>query len=185
MAIRSDSYGTVAEVVPMVKISLGEESTFNAVTTPTLAQVEKMIDRVSGVLNLAFSNCGFTVPINSTNANSTAKLACDNWVVGEVAAMVEMARPARSFGGAEESRNPFMGLNDRAKMFVNNVERGLMVVGATRTRRASTGLTFTGLDAKKNRNDPSNTALEQPKFTRRDFDAGSSQKDSTSVWGSS
>jgi hypothetical protein len=174
-------YSSTGEIVAIVQHLMGTETTFNDETTPTGTQVTNMQNRISGVLNMAFSNKGFAVPINTTNANSTAKLACDNFVVLEVAQQIELAHPSRTFSG-DESRVPSVsGLIKRAKEFVESMEYGLKVIGATQTRKKSDGLTFTGLSAHKQRTDPDDNTIEQPKFSRRLHDAGSSTQ-STSVW---
>lgn len=182
MAIRGDSYGSIAEVVPLVRYLLDGQSSFSNATIPTQAEVEKFIDRASGVLNIALKQAGFTTPINSTNANSTAKLVCDDWVVAEAASMVEMTKIGVGFANLDGSRaGAFRGLHERARQFVADNSLGLKFEGAAVTRKVSDGLQFTGLDAVSQRDDPDDTTLAQPKFRRALHDADDAG-DSTSVW---
>lgn len=182
MAIRGDSYGTIAEVVPLVRYLLDGQVSFSNATVPTQGEVEKFIDRASGVLNIALKQAGFTTPINSTNANSTAKLVCDDWVVAEAAAMVEMTKIGVGYGDLTGSRaGAFRGLHERARQFVNDNALGLKFEGATVTRKVSDGLQYTGLDAESQRSDPTDSTVEQPKFRRKLHDADDAGN-TTSVW---
>ncbi len=170
MAIRGDSYGSVGEVEPFVQYMLDKQSSFNSTTKPTLTQVEVMIDRASGVLNAALSGGGFTVPFNSTNANSTAVLSCDNWVVFESAAMVEATKIGPGLGDLEGSRvEMFKRMNVRAVEFVESFSLGWKYLGAAVGVQASDGLQYTGLKARDQRADPDDATLEQPSFRRHKF----------------
>jgi len=183
VALRSDSYGTVAEVVPLVRYLLDGQSTFNSTTLPTLTEVEKFVDRASGVLNISLKQAGFTTPINSTNANSTAKLVCDDWVVAEAASMVEMTKIGVGFSDLDGSRTgAFRGLHRRAQQFVADNSLGLKYEGAALTRKSSDGLQFTALEVRSQRDDPTDTTLEQPKFRRGLHDGGDGDGINTSVW---
>jgi len=177
-------YSSTAEVVAIVRYLMSDEVEFNADTIPTLVEVGAMQTRISNVLNMAFSSEGFAVPINTTNANSTAKSACDHFVVNEVAQMIEIAHPSRTFSGEESRVSNTMTLVKRAQEFVELQAYGLKVIGATQARKTSDGLIYTGLDKKSQRSDPDDNTREQPKFTRDQFDEGGSQADSTSIWSS-
>src|SRR3990167_4310940 len=117
MSIRSDSYSSTSEVKTFVRHLLNSNSTgyttFNSTTRPTLAEVEKFIDRVSGVLNGAIWRAGFS-PTN-IQANSTAKLICDDFVTMQSVAQIELTQRGEGFGSEENNRfGAFRGLDVQA-----------------------------------------------------------------------
>ena len=168
MAIRDDSYSSVAEVVPYVRYLLKGDMTFSPSTKPTLSEVEKFIDRASGVLNMSLKGAGFATPLNSTTATSTAVLLADDWVTMRVWEMVEMTHPGASITDGENARPG--DLNLMAKNFVAENTLALKREGVTVNNPSSQGLAFTGLSERSERSDPNNTSREQPKFYRGMFD---------------
>lgn len=168
MALRSDSYGSVAEVTALTRHMLRGESAFNSTTSPSATEVEKFIDRVSGTFNVAAKERGLTTPI----ANTTAKLDIDGFVIGKVCEVVELViRGAGNRAKEGTSRfAPLSGLSKDAKQFVENHSLGWIRLGVSESYRMSDGLAFTGQTAKADRADPDDTALEQPKFDRGRFD---------------
>lgn len=171
MAISGASYGSVAEVLAFTRHLLDGQPTFNSTTRPTLTEVEKFIDRASGVLNVALAGCGLTTPLNSTTANSTAKLMCADWVVMRAAEYTELTQRGTGFSAEEGSRTAaFRGLYAAANEFAEQNCLALKRVGAGVTDSMSQGLSFTGLDAEDDRADPDDTSRAQPKFVRGQFD---------------
>jgi hypothetical protein len=169
MTIRPDSYASVGEVTAFTRHLLGGESAFNSTTTPTLTDVEKMIDRASGVLNVAVTKAGLQSPIT----NSTAKLACDDWVTARATEYVELTQPGAGHNESEGSRYyGFRNLHKSASAFVGEQRLGWVYLGVPEARKMSDGLAFTGMDAPARRADPGDTSLEQPRFTRQQFDNG-------------
>jgi hypothetical protein len=169
MTLRPDSYSSVGEVTAFTRHLLVGESAFNSTTTPTLTDVEKMIDRASGVLNVAVTKAGFSAPIT----NSTAKLACDDWVTARATEYVELTQPGAGHNESEGSRYyGFRNLHKSASAFVGEMRLGWIYLGVPEARKVSDGLAFTGLDAPTRRADPGDTGLEQPRFTRQQFDNG-------------
>lgn len=167
MALRADSYGSVAEVLAFTRHLLDGETTFNPSTRPTLTEVERFIDRDSGVLNSALAQAGFSTPLT----NSTAALACAQWVVAQAANQVEFTALGMGFNDADGQRQVTLtGLNRSAKEFVKDNALGWKRLGATVADPANQGLTFTALDDHDERADPDNTGREQPVFRRRMFD---------------
>jgi len=166
MALGANSYGSLAEVVPFARAYLAGESTFSATTRPTLTEVEKFIDRASGVLNLALAAAGFTIPVTQADA----RLACDDWVVTLAAAYVEASQP---FAGLEDNERAqsFTRLYREAEKFVQANAAGFAHLGVSQPQDDSNALIFTGETAQADRADPDNTALEQPKFRRGQFDS--------------
>ena len=169
MAIRGDSYGSTAEVQALTPYLLDGESAFNSTTRPTLSQVEKFIDRASAAVNVSLRGSGMSD--SSLRDNSTAKLVADDWAVTEAAQFVELTQRAQGFGEEGSQFASLNGLQDRAKEFVQEHMLAFKRMGVTVTDRSSQGVTFTGLTAQKDRLDPDDTALEQPKFTRGQFDS--------------
>jgi len=167
MAIRGDSFSTVADVAAFCQFILASELTFSASTVPTITQVERMIDRVSGELNMALMGCGVTP--SAVYANSTAKLMCDDFVARRVAGNVELTQPGVGFNDSENTR---LGIflkqspRDFAKQYCDAFKQAGITVG----RPTSEGLSFTGLKSHSQRSDPDNTTYEQPLFRRRQFD---------------
>ena len=169
MAIRSDSYSSTSEVIAVTRHLLDGQSTLNSTTRPKLTEVEKFIDRASGVLNLAISAGGFSPA--SVIANSTAKLACDDWVCARSAEWAELSRRGAGYSDQEGSRTAsFANLSKSAEQFVSTNSLGFVRLGVTQGYKASDGLSFTGLDAQGDRADRSNTGLEQPFAERHQWD---------------
>lgn len=162
MTIGANSYGSVAEVVALTRVYLGGQSSFTTETRPTLTEVEKFIDRASGVLNLALANQGFTTPVSQADA----KLACDQWVVEKAVAMVTAyaEQPA-------EAALWLGSLHRSAVEFVDSNETGFKTLGVGVTDSSSAAVAFTGETAQADRADPDNTAIEQPSFSRKQFDS--------------
>jgi hypothetical protein len=169
MALRADSFSSVAEVVAFTRHLLDGQSTYNSTTRPTSTEVEKIIDRASGVLNTALANEGFSP--SSVYANSTAKLACDDWVAQESAKQVELTQRGTGYSAREESRIAAFNMKrGSAYDFICEQKQGFIRLGIAQSYKASDGLAFTGLDAQSVRTDPTDTSLEQPKFTRGQWD---------------
>ena len=170
MAIRPDSYSSTGEVRAFTYHLLDGQTTFNVLTRPNMTEVEKFIDRASGMLNLALAQKGLATPIS----NSTAKLACSDWVTDRVVEYVELTQRGVGYSDGEGSRVVgFRNLQKSANEFVDANRLGFIGLGVTQTRKASDGLQFTGLDAPYDRSDPNDGSLEQPKFTRTKFDEAS------------
>lgn len=167
MAIRADSWGSVAEVEAMTAFALRGASAYGASTTPTLTQVEKFIDRASGVLNVCLLAHGFA-PADIA-ANSTASLVCDDWVVDKASHMVQLAQPGASFDETDLRKN-LGGLHGEACAFVESMSAGFKEAGVGVDRVSSEGLAFTGLQKHDERSDPDVTTREQPIFRRHRFD---------------
>lgn len=169
MTLRADSYSSTGEVKALTRHLLDGQSTFNSTTRPPVGDVEKFIDRASGVLNMALAQGGFAA--SAIRANSTAKLSCDDWVTMQASMYVEMTQRGTGFSDAQGSRiSYFKGLYNRAAEFVDENKLGFQRLGVAQAHPMSEGLTFTGLDAQDNRTDPQDATVEQPLFTRRQFD---------------
>lgn len=171
MAIRTDSYSSTSEVKAFTRHLLDGQSAFNSTTRPTSSELEKFIDRASGVLNLAVAGAGFAP--SAVRGNSTAKLAADDWVTARSAEYVELTQRGVGFNDGEGSRtSAFRNLTKSAEEFIKLNSLGFVRLGVAQGYKKSDGLTFTGLDAQADRADPDNTGLEQPFAKRRQWDNG-------------
>jgi hypothetical protein len=170
MAIRADSYGSVSEVQAYTRPLLDGQLGYNSTTRPSITEVEKFIDRASGVLNTAIAGAGLQSPI----LNSTAKLACDDWVVARATEYVELTQRGAGANDGENNRPAgFRNLFTSASKFVGEMRLGWVRMGVGQGHRMSEGLAYGGLDAQGQRTDPEDSTLEQPLFRRRLFDDNS------------
>lgn len=161
MAIAANSYGSVNEVLAYTRHLLDGKMTFDIATRPTLAEVEKFIDRASGILNTALDGEGVTVPVTA----ATAILACDAWVVMRAAEWAELTQRGHGFDegfGARLDGEPYDIVAD-AKKTADFIARTI--------KEVSDGLTFTAYDKHSERSDPQSSTLEQPKIRRGMFDS--------------
>jgi hypothetical protein len=169
MTIRSDSYSSTAEVTAFTRHLLRGAVSFNSTTRPTSTEVEKFIDRASGVLNAAIAERGFAP--SAVIANSTAKLLCDDWVTTNAAKYVEMTQRGAGYGDQQGSRTAvFSNLYKSAQDFMDANKLGIQRLGVTQAYPLSAGLAFTALGDKADRQDPQDTTIEQPFFERGQFD---------------
>lgn len=169
MTLRADSYSSTSEVKAYTRHLLGGQSAYNSTTRPTATELERFIDRASGLINAALRGAGLSD--SSLRSNSTAKLACDDWVTNRATAYVELTQRGEGFSGQEGSRHgAFINLLSGADEFVKSNYLGWARLGVTVSNKVSDGLQFTGLTAKADRTDPSDTSLEQPLFERGLFD---------------
>ena len=171
MAIRADSYGSVAEVQAYVTHLLDGKTAFSASTRPTDTQIEKFLDRSSAYVNVALNQHGFSTPITSTS-NSTASILLDDWVVNKATMMVELTKRGEGFNEREGSRaSTFDQLAKDAMEFVEENSLGLQRLGLTLSHKLSDGLKFTAEADQSLRPDPDDSTLEQPIFNRGLFDS--------------
>lgn len=169
MTIRADSYSSTSEVKAMTRHRLNGQASFNSTTRPSGTELEKFIDRASGVMNIALAQHGF-LPANVIT-NSTAKLSCDDWVTMQAAKYVELTQRGTGFSDQEGSRiGAFKGLYKDAEIFVDMNKLGFQRLGVTQAFPLSAGLQYTGLTDQADRTDPQDSTLEQPFFRRRQFD---------------
>lgn len=169
MAIRADSYSSTSEVKAFTRHLLDGQNAFNSTTRPTGTDLEKFIDRASGVLNVAISQAGFAP--SGVYANSTAKLSCDDWVTNYATRYVELTQRGTGYSEQEGSRTASFNLQKSANDFVKANSLGFIRLGITQTKKMSDGLSYTGLTAQADRSDPQDSSLEQPFAKRRQWDA--------------
>ena len=166
MAIDVNSYSSVADVEALTR-HISTDGGFDVNTTPTLLEVESIIDDCSALLNVAIAGFGFNVPVTQADA----KRACDLWVRAEAVALVEGAQRATGFDGESNTNRAewFRAYFPMAKAWVEEQVDGWTGLGLTQSNPASDGLAFTGLLKHSERSDPKNTTYEQPRFRRRQW----------------
>jgi hypothetical protein len=167
MAIRADSYSSTTEVKAYTRHLLDGQQTFNAITRPSVTELEKFIDRSSALLNVSLMAAGFVTPIT----HSTGRLICDEWVTEQAVAYVELTQRGAGSDDTPNARyKTFFGLSARAKEFALENAHGFKHYGIPMKHHDSDGLIFTGQTAQSLREDPIDTSMEQPEFTRKQFD---------------
>jgi hypothetical protein len=138
MAIGDNSYGSVAEVQALCKRYTSAGS-FDATTNPTSTQVEKMIDRVSGILNVLLAEAGFSIPVSQADA----KLALDDFVVNQVVQLVGAANSHGPYAPGSEMlkrATPGQIIMQEAEDFIGEHAVGFERLGAMRPYSATYGL---------------------------------------------
>jgi len=138
MAIGANSYGSVAEVETLTQ-QYTAHGVYTAATRPTLTQVEKFIDRVSGMVNLVLAREGFAVPVSQADA----KLALDELATEQAAFLCHEANRAGPYApGSETLRggSPFEVIRREIEGGIGKNGAGLAALGATRSRALTYGL---------------------------------------------
>lgn len=164
MALRPDSYGTVADVQALTRHLLDGAATFSGMTRPTLSEVEGMINRWSAMLNVALRAAGVGLPL----VDDVAQLAAAQWVIRQAAAEVELTQRGTGYSDDERSRTGGLRLVDARDIAAQIA--GALRAGDTANGRASAGLTYTGLLPVAERVDY-DAIYERPRFRRGLFDA--------------
>jgi len=145
MSIRANSYGSVAEIAALAR-RYTNAGAFDATTRPMLAEVEKLIDRVSSLVNVLLAEEGFTIPVSQTDA----KLAIDDFVTAQVVQLCHAANGAGPLAsGSDELRDgktPFAIITEEASAFINDHAAGLEALGAARVSSLTTGLACRTID---------------------------------------
>ena len=139
MAIGSNSYGSVAEVAALT-LRYTNAGSYDATTRPTLTQVEKFVDRVSGILNVLLAEAGFAIPVTQADA----KLALDDFAVDQAGELCHAANGSGTYAPGSEvlrGRTPREAIINAAVKFVTEHADGLEALGATRDRHLTNGLT--------------------------------------------
>ena len=138
MPIDSHSYSSVAAVAALAPLYT-DAGVFTATTRPTLTQVERFIDQVSGAVNVLLAAQGFEIPITQADA----KAAIDGFVALEAVSYVEYANSA----GPWVVDSQQMRASSPARIVLRDVEAfiasqalGFEALGATRTRTLTAGL---------------------------------------------
>lgn len=168
MSIRGDSYGSADKVAAYCRFLLQGAVTFTEATNPTKSNIEEIIDLVSADLNNALWGAGFNP--SAIRANSTAKLACDDWVVLVTAERVELTQPGMGFNDSDRTRTGRFHA-PQVDEFIRRKAIGFKNAGLTVAKPSSSGLAYTGLSKHSERSDPDDSTREQPLFRRKQWDS--------------
>lgn len=166
MAIRADSFSSTSEVLAFTRHLLNGQSTFNTTTRPKLTEVEKFIDKASGVFNNALRVVGFTP--SAIYANSTAKLLCDDWVCNYAVRYTELTQRGTGYSEQDGSRIAAFEMTD-AIDYIKMNSLGFVNAGVSQSAKNARGLQFTGMTVQNQRTDPEDTTKEQPFAVRHQF----------------
>lgn len=140
MALRADSYGSVEAVRALTRHLLDGAANYSATTRPTLVEVEGMIDRWSAVLNVALLDREVPIPVT---VDSPARLVCDQWVIRQAAAEVELTQRGTGWNADENSRIHALRA-DAGVAVASSVAAALRQAGLLARGNAYDGLSFTG-----------------------------------------
>jgi hypothetical protein len=165
VALNANSYGSVYELAALMRHQLDGASSFDSATVPALDEVEEIIDRVSGVLNVALAGVGLTTPVS----NETAVYACADWVIRHSAGVLRGMYPHLGVGSDAPGGIEY-GTFAAAREFAQGVMMAFKNLGVAVTAPVSEGLAFTALEKHSERSDPDSTTYEQPKFRRGKWD---------------
>ena len=134
MGLEDWTYGTVAKVAALTK-RYTNAGDFDVTTTPTEAQVEKFLDRVSAVVNTHLARLGFEVPISESDAEQAFQ-AVEEQVLYGVTELVSVANSAGRYFTDQALRgrtSPNVVLGKEMKIWCDDMADGLEALGATRT----------------------------------------------------
>lgn len=140
MAVGANSYCDASLVASLVPRYADTNNAFTTSTRPTLVQVEKYIDEVSGILNTMLSSAGFQVPITQEDI----KLALSFFVSEEVAAICEGINGSGRFGPTANSpaKSRFNEVMKDTASFVKMNAVGFERLGAIRLFSETSGIGF-------------------------------------------
>jgi len=139
MTLNAGSYGDIAGVVALTRHLLDGSPTFSILTRPTLEDVEGFVNRWSATLDVALTARGVILPI----LNPMILAACDQWIIRQAAAEVELTQRGVGFSDVDDSRSPALR-PDNLDSFADSVAGALRQLGVIPTESTSSGLSYTG-----------------------------------------
>ncbi|MGH9158202.1 MAG: hypothetical protein ACRD1K_20730 [Acidimicrobiales bacterium] len=130
MSILDSSYGTPEEVASLVP-RYTASGAFNTTTRPSLEQIERYLDRVSGIVNTLLAQEGFTVPI----ADPIGKSALDQLTIEAVVELCHLTNSAGRFftDRTLRSQNPMRIIREELANWIDEHSAGLENLGAGRS----------------------------------------------------
>ena len=143
MSILDNSYGSpddVAALVPRYTTS----GVFDGSSRPTLEQVERFIDRISGLTNTYLAEEGFTVPIAQTDS----KMALDELVDQAVVELCHVANSAGRFFTDRrlKRQSPLRVIREEIAAWVAEHAAGIENLGAVRGTSFAEQIAFRDTD---------------------------------------
>ena len=129
MSILDNSYGSPDDVAALVR-RYTNEGVFDGTTRPTLEQLERYIDRISGITNVYLAEKGFTVPVTQTDA----KLALDELVNQSVVELCHVTNSAGRFFTDRrlKRQSPLRVIREEIAAWIELHDTGLENLGAAR-----------------------------------------------------
>ncbi len=129
MSILDKSYGSPDDVAALVG-RYTNSGVFDDTTRPTLEQLERYIDRISGITNVYLAEKGFTVPVTQTDA----KLALDELVNQAVVELCHVTNSAGRFFTDRrlKKQNPLRVIREEIANWVELHDTGLENIGVAR-----------------------------------------------------
>lgn len=138
MAIGANSYGSVADVAALTR-RFTNNGSFDTTTVPTLTQVERFIDVVSGSLNMALAGEGFTIPVSQADA----KAALDGAVTEAVSDLVQAANSSGRFftdKALERGVSPMRAVRREMSEWIEEQISGFAALGVSRVSGTTSGI---------------------------------------------
>lgn len=129
MSIHDWSYGTPEEVASLVS-RYTTSGAFGLTTRPTLEQVERYLDRISGIANTLLAQEGFSTPV----AEPRAKAALDELVIEAVVELCHLSNSAGRFftDRTLRAQNPMRAIREELAAWIDEHAAGLENLGAAR-----------------------------------------------------
>lgn len=140
MPVSANSYGTAAGVGALIpRYATAAGVTFDTTTRPTLAQVENLVDQVSGLVNSVLAQQGFTTPVSQ----ASVVLALTGFVQEYTATIAE---GINGNGPNKTQRVTYKQMLEDVTAFIVGNTVGFERLGATRTYTATSGLGYRDTD---------------------------------------
>jgi len=130
-ALTKMAYGTHSDVAALARLWTAN-GVFNATTNPTQTQVTGWLDQISGLMDVALNQSGFTTPVTQADA----VLALKSLVVAVVKDLCDNSNSAgRFFSQAfiESGQSPFTVIPKTLRQWVDENADGLEKLGVERT----------------------------------------------------
>ena len=131
----ANTYGSVANVAAMTMMYTNG-GTYDATTNPTAVQVQVWLDQFSAIVNTAFAEYGFAIPITQPDS----LLAVQSYVEGLAAEMCQVAHASGRFftdRAIASGVSPFSKLRQDALTWVDLSSAGFEAMGAARAQVTS------------------------------------------------
>ncbi len=149
MSVLDTSYGSIEEVAALVPRYTNTDGNWIAkaesgATRPTLEDVERYVDRVSGLINTYLAQEGFNVPVSEP----IAKAALDDLAITFSVELCHVSNSAGRFFTDRQLRkfSPLQVIRDEIAMWITSHAAGLENLGAARGTSLAEQIAFRDLD---------------------------------------
>ena len=140
MAVLENSYGEASKVAAL-SLTWTDDGEFTTSTRPTKLQVESFLDQISGIMNLALSKEGFSIPVTQADA----VLAIESIVIQLVSDLVQSANSSGRFftdRSLAAGISPLMQIRKEISDWVQDQTNGFVNLGVPQS--ASSGVNLIG-----------------------------------------